>query len=554
MRAPRRGLVLLLGLAAAAVLYGLLGEEDRGRRPNVLIVSLDSVRADHLGFLGHRPLLAPEVPVTPRLDALAAESTVFEEAWSTTSWTLPAHVSLFTGLEEGLHGVEHEGLRIDPRHPLLAERFAEAGYRTAAFVSGDLLRSRFGFARGFDEYHTCMLSWEEVQEAVEDLRRRYEEEGREVDEGTLRAFLARQAHWEITSPRVAAGAEAFLRQQAGREEPFFLFLHFFDAHYDYLPEDKDPHLARLFDPSWEGDFPAENWFLNPRVRDLRRQPYGRRIGDRELAHVEAMYDAEIHWVDAHVGRVLDALRETGQERETWIVVLSDHGDEFFDHGSIGHRSTLYRELTRIGLLVRRPGQEEGLRVRSPVRITDIAPTLLEECGLEPLEPTSGEPLGGLLRGHEDPSRSLLQRVLAPVGGHPPADGYRDRDFSLQRRLQRIGEPGPEILLEPRPEPLLVFDLHEDPEELHPLEPADPRYQEALRRFREAFLQQEELREQLPVSSPEQRRAAPPEADEAARLAALGYAGEGEGGGEGVFAPLPPPNLAPSAGARSGAER
>ncbi len=534
--------VLLAGLLAAAC-----GRSEPPGRYNVILISLDSVRADRTGPYGHVPEFAPDVPVTPTLDRLAADGATFESAWSTTSWTLPSHMALMTGLDDRCHGVEHDDFALDPLRTPVAEVFQEAGYATGGCYSGPYLDPKYGFDRGFDEYRSAMLSPQEFAAMVQQKNQQLLAAGRPpMTERLIQQMRDRVSHWDVTSPRIEAFAADFLERHA--DDRFFLFLHFFDAHYDYHP---DPELARLFDPDYDGPYDGTNWFFDEDVMTwATKPPFERRIPERDLRHVMAMYDAEIHWVDAHVGRILQRVADLGLEDDTLVVVTADHGDEFFDHGSIGHRSTVWPELCRVPLVIRVPGGAAGRRVPEMVSLVDVAPTLLELCGLPPLPEAEGRSLAPFLEPTMEapPSDHVTRHRLyarfdrSHRRNFNVQEGWRNPEFTVIRHLQPLdrlatpeGLPFRAIVDPDHHLPFLVYDRREDPAERHPLPPDDPRYAQAVAAMCADWDAHEARAEALPRSPKELRYAPEKSAEELATLNALGYADQGGSG-----APRTPP--------------
>ncbi|MCH2111892.1 MAG: sulfatase, partial [Planctomycetes bacterium] len=357
----------------------------REPHPHVVIISIDSIVRDRLGYYGHTPQYAPELEVSPHLDSFATQSAVFDNAWSTTSWTLPAHAALLTGLSDRNHGVEADHFALDPLRTTLGEQFKSAGYTTAGFFTGPYLDPKYGFAKGFDIWDSAMMSPEELARHLDDWMERRARAGMpEPSQEEIRGIRDRVSHWDITSPRVNKGAMDFIEEHK-EGDPFLLMLHYFDAHYDYLPDSLEKGLGQRFDPGYVGNMRGENWYFNPAVR-AQEPPFERRISERDLGHILALYDAEIHWVDRHIGAVLKSLKDNGLWENTIVAIVADHGDEFFEHGMLGHRSTLFPELTSIPLLIRIPGQfEDGQRIQGLARIFDVGPTLLDYAGLPPLK-------------------------------------------------------------------------------------------------------------------------------------------------------------------------
>lgn len=533
------GVSLRAGIACCALLLAACGREASGRY-NVVLISIDSLRADRIGPYGHQPEFAPGLAVTPHLDRLAASGITFEDAWSTTSWTLPAHAALMTGLSDRAHGVEHDAFTLDPLHVPLAEAFQADGYVTGGAFSGPYLDPKYGFGRGFDDYASGMLKPDEFAAIVRTENEQRSRAGQPaLRPEEIRMMRDRVSHWDLTSPRINAFALDFLERHA--DQRFFLFLHYFDAHYDYLPELGDAAAARAFDPTYSGDFHGEDWFFDSAQRVMtwpsRERPVGeRRISERDLRHALALYDAEIHWVDRHVGAVLDRIAALGLEEDTIVVVLSDHGDEFFDHGSIAHRSTLYQELCRIPLIVRVPGVQSGQRVPHVARIYDVGPSLLDWCGLPPLPGAQGRPLRAQL-GPEADGRSALSRIYARFNrdvplGHNVREAFRDERYTVVRHLRPLDDLAtPEgIPLAPFADPrsnreVLVFDRVADPRELRPLAASDPRWREAVQAFAAAWEACERETAALSRSPLVARHAESATAEEKATLGALGYANQ-----------------------------
>ncbi|TAH38602.1 MAG: hypothetical protein EYC70_04305 [Planctomycetota bacterium] len=516
----------LLAWPAAALIALLCAACSRSAPPrlNVLLISIDSLRADRLGCYGHRAEYAPEVAVSPNLDALAARGVAFDSAWSTTSWTLPAHMALLTGLPDRLHGVVGDEYVLNPQRRSLAQELRDAGYATAGFYSGPYLAPKYGFGRGFERYESAMTPLEQVPaERLEALRAQL---GPAITPKTLED---RWSHLDVTSPQVNAKAYEFLQQQAGRR-PFFLFLHYFDAHYDYLPDAAEPGLGRKFDPGYTGSMIGENWYFNPQVFNPSAEGDRRQvIGERDLHHVMALYDAEIHWVDRHIGQVLQKLQDLGVADRTLVCVVADHGDEFFEHGAIGHRSTLYEELTRIPLLLYVPGATPpGMRVRPLVRIYDIAPSLLDYACGGSLAESTGASLRPLIEGEREAPRSVQQRIYGKLYGRVNVrDGYRDGRYAVLRQLTVDTDLTDEHSLHLRQRQwedgslrFDVFDKGTDRGEHVRLAPADPRYREALAAACAAHRDTEARARRLPRLHPDPAPPLTPE--EWNNLQQLGY--------------------------------
>jgi arylsulfatase A-like enzyme len=339
---------------ALATLLGGCGEpardaaEEHERPLNVLLISIDSLRADHLGSYGYGR------QTSPALDALAARGVLFENAVSQAPWTLPSHASLFTSQYSPTHQTTDPSRRLPAHLPTLASLLGEAGYSTHAVVGGTFMQAHFGLDSGFQIY-----------------------------DDELARVSHKQSHSEVTSPTTNAKAIEFLDQVEG---PFFLFVHYWDVHYDLIPP---PPYDRRFDPDYAGDLSSEDFMRNPRIRaDMPA---------RDLEHLLALYDGEVAWVDQHVGELLAALEARGLARDTVVVLTADHGDEFFEHGEKGHQHSLYQELLHVPLIVRVPGLP-ARRVSQAAELVDVLPTLLDLLELEPPAGLRGRSLRALLEG------------------------------------------------------------------------------------------------------------------------------------------------------------
>ncbi|HEY8514695.1 MAG TPA: sulfatase [Candidatus Binatia bacterium] len=334
---------VLLGIAGAIGLVGALllvvsSWRRAPRQPNVLLVSIDSLRHDHLGCYGY------ERDTSPTIDTLAREGALFRQAIAPSSWTLPSHVTLLTAKPPEQHGVVRANTRLAAGTPTLARALHDAGYRTAAFVAAPFLRSLYGYADGFEVYDERLAA-----------------------KGNL------DSHRGVTSPTLVEAVNGWIRRwhDESADRPFFVFLHMWDVHYDFDPP---PPYDAMFDPGYRGSVNGRNFELGNQVH--------RDMDPRDLQHVIALYDGEIRYTDEHLGRVLEELRELGVLDDTLVIVTSDHGEEFFEHGQKGHGKALYDETIRIPLVMRYPrGIAAGTVVDEQVRLMDVAPTILGFTGV-----------------------------------------------------------------------------------------------------------------------------------------------------------------------------
>ncbi len=481
---------------------------------DLLLISLDTCRADALTF--------DDPERAPHLTALAERGVVFEQAIAGSSWTLPSHVELVTGLPPILHGVHDDHLAIDPRHRTLGEHLDERGARTVGVWSGWYLAPAYGFDRGFDRYLSALPS---DPDADRDLAAALSRGGSAAQwAGDLRGAASHRA---VTSERVVDLAlEALDEAQEG--EPLALFLHLFDPHHDFVPP---PPFDTRFDPDYAGDLDGRDYWSNPCIVDPRS---GQRVvGERDLEHLRALYAGEIAWCDHQLGRLIDALAIAGRLERTLIVVTSDHGEEFFEHGNRGHRQTLYDESLLVPLLVVPPLPAEGpdrarrgSRVAEQVRLADIAPTVLDYAGGagEASSTLWGQSLRPEIEGAALDSRPAVVCLAMPGATSRWLEAVRTPEGKLVRRIL-LDEDGAPIEVED----VEWFDLRADPGETRNPSAED------LSRVRAAWVAAEALGQDLRrfandlPRSPLSRRTTGVRAVFASELQALGYAGGGGGG-------------------------
>ncbi len=351
--------VVLLGIF---VLPALSRPPAPARGMNVLIISIDTLRRDHLGCYGY------ELVKTPNLNRFAASSTKFENACCSAPWTLPSMASLITGCTPPVCGVD--GLhRLRPGIRTLAEILYAEGYRNEAYITNIFMQPKYGYAAGFDVYLMNGDSrW------LYPLRGTFLSRWTAIGKNALRS--------SFTSPRDDTrfnGDEtvAALRRLGKGKRPFFLWCHFMDPHNPYTPP---PGYV----PEYPGIAPAEAYKLLAELQATGWKAGVWPINESQIPLFEMLYDGEIAYVDEQFGRIIDTLEEEGLDRDTVVFVLNDHGEEFYDHGSYGHGHTLYPELIDMVLFARVPGREFPPSARSRcVSHVEITPTILDVLGIAP---------------------------------------------------------------------------------------------------------------------------------------------------------------------------
>jgi len=324
---------------------------DTSTDVNVLLISIDTVRADHLSCYGY------DRSTSPNLDALAKRGVLYERAYSQAPWTLVSHMSVFTSLLPSYHKVESINQRLSIDIPLMAEMLKEEGWETAAFVNNGQMKQHWGFGRGFD-------LWREFEALTPD--------GRTADEGRAKNITDHAVSWLEK------------RTKSGGTGKFFMFLHYFDAHDPYDPP---APFDGMFKP--KDDIPMLGEETGMIVQRYRMKGAG--LPDpRIVPKLISLYDGEIRYNDYHLGRLFAKLDELDIQKNTLVVVFSDHGEEFKEHGSFLHGGTLYREVLHVPLIISCPGRvPEGARSPQPARLIDILPTILHVCELQPYQNAQG---------------------------------------------------------------------------------------------------------------------------------------------------------------------
>jgi arylsulfatase A-like enzyme len=381
--------------------------------PNIVLVSVDTLRADHLGVYGYSR------PTTPNLDALAGRGVVFDNAVSQAPWTLPAHMTLFTGLYPAEHGLTEFSMRrrdwkrLAADVPLLAELLSQHGYVTAAFTGGGFVSSAFGFGRGFDQY----ASW-----------------GRRLGDwhGRLLRWLERN-----------------------RNVPFFLFVHAYDCHRPYL-------APPPFDTRFTGGAaPVSRQLLRTFCQEAERS--GRLPEAATIAGIVAQYDGAAAHADQLLGELFAALAERGLEERTLVVVLSDHGEEFFEHGNCDHIKSLYDPLVRVPLIVAGPGLPRGRRIAETVELRDVGQLILDFAGIDARMGRGTRFLLGPLReggGVEGPAEAFAETCCK--GYVIDLGAWRHRPW--QSGLRAVRTPSHKLVTDEAGVAEELYDLAGDPGE------------------------------------------------------------------------------------------
>jgi arylsulfatase A-like enzyme len=424
----------------------------------IVLLSLDTLRADHLGFYGYERFTSPV------LDMIAAEGVVFEDASATSPWTLPSHASILTGMFPLSHGTLSMKTGLSPNVATLASHFRTAGYRTAAVVNSTWLKKEtFGLTREFDD-----------NLYVQDVADR-------------------------RAPNNLVTEQAIEWMSEHRDGKLFLFVHYYDVHADYASQ---PFYEQLFVSPYTGfadgtgwqltranfeddylamchdDFDAskcsfgsskEPWVVDSSVEKLH-------FDDEDVRHIIALYDAGIRQLDAEVGRLFTWMRREALLDETLLVITSDHGEEFMEHGRLDHFLPTWQEVLRVPLVLRGPGIPRGMRIPEPVSSIDIAPTLLAIAGVEAPPEMEGLDLGQLIRRGEGVSAFLERSLYGEAAGGLSFDLVAPGAFPVFSSLRR----GPyKLIHESKGDRYALYDLSNDPREQQDLASTQPEVTRAL---------------------------------------------------------------------------
>lgn len=471
------------GLGLAALLLGagcdgdldLCGEGAPERRPSVVVITADTLRADYLGQrIG-------EVALSPTVDAFAAESVAFRSAYAQAPWTKPSVASLLTDLHPHAHGVmNHEGWFSQPddapdanrvgvlpsQIDTLAERFARAGYQSAAFVANEWLAPGYGYEQGFEHYEL-------------------------VPRDRIGAPFARAERW-------------LSRRDPSR--PFLLYLHLMEVHGPY---DAPAPFVEVARGALAGDeaLPLDDEAFASIPEYLRASSWVGQETARDLREWRTRYAAGVVAFDAALAVFLEHARAAGWLEDSVVVLAADHGEEIFDHRGWDHGATLFDELLHVPLLVRLPaGQRGGRSLDALVSLVDVEPTLLDLAGLDPpvRDPDTG------------PGRSLAPALCGAAADLAPAHSFASA-VKQNSSLYSLRTERYKFVLDADTGAGALFDLVADPAERHDV---------AAREHETAAALARELWRHVSAVRGARRPAATAPVDPAmrARLEALGYAG------------------------------
>ncbi|MDP6980762.1 MAG: sulfatase [Myxococcota bacterium] len=412
LRVPRTSALSQIGLEALRIEAPAANEPKTAieRGPyNVLVILLDSLRADHLTPYG------ADARDTPHLAELASQGVVFTRARTNATWTRPSVVSMFSSRYPWQHGVLTPDALLPASLPYLPEMLGAAGYRAVGASGNDMVSALFGLDRGF--------------ESLASLRRspRY----RTSRDPAERAQIV----WD-----------ALLAGPSTGDRPFFAYLHQLDPHSPYRPPTR-------FRRQYLGDRDDSLSQSAERLEDIRHlRMRSEALDPRQVDTFARLYKGEVAFMDAYVGELMQQLEIRGLAKNTLVVFTSDHGEEFYEHQSMGHGHSVYEELLRVPLILRLDGVlPAGLRIDTPVELLDLAPTLLDMLGQPIPEAMQGQSLLPLVASPD----STHPRPQLATSGEPAQHAIQWGKFKLVRRMPATVGENTEFRL---------FDLEADPRE------------------------------------------------------------------------------------------
>lgn len=435
----------------ASTIDPAVASHEGGAPPRlVILVSIDTLRADHLGSYGYERF------TSPMLDLLAAEGTLFEDASSAAPWTLPSHATMLTGLYPLTHQVVALATALDPEVATLPSMLAESGYRTAAVVSSDWLRrERHGVTKDFDDYlYVDTKPWRK-------------------------------------SPNTWITDQAIQWIEAAGDQKLFVMLHYFDVHGDYTSE---PEYESMFVAPYEGPADGTSWqllksSLEPEFIEKCRTDFDKvtctfgeqkgkvigedferiEFGEADIAHLVDLYDAGIRQMDAEFGRFLAYLRKQGLLDDALLIVTSDHGEGFYEHERLDHFLSTHQEVLRVPLIMRGPRVPAGLRIQAPVSLVDLVPTVLELADMPAPPGLEGLSLVPLFEAADEaPYRERPLHGEAPGG--LTYETILPGAFPIIRSIRRDNW---KLVHNSKTDAYSLYDLSVDPLEAHDLAQTKP---------------------------------------------------------------------------------
>lgn len=399
----------MLRIALLLTLITLFGscshKPSFGDKRPVILISIDSLRADFTTPYGHSATFGGDAQTTPFLSKIAREGVMFNNTMAASPWTLPSHMSILTGMHPIEHGIRSRKFSLNPKIDLVSNKYQSSGYATVGFFSAPFLHPVWGFHRGFDVYAPG-ASYLGTVDAAQHLA----ESGKSPEILVMR----HKSHSDSeTGAQIVDRAIKWLEDDYHYTEPFFMFLHFWDPHYDYTAPQ---NYVNMFHPDFNGEVDGSE-LVNFDVE----------LNADQAKHLKALYEAEIRYTDDQLARFFDKLVEWGIENDVIIAIVSDHGDAFLEHEQRGHHLTLYDEVMRVPMMIRAPGLiEPGQKVNGSVSICDLSPTLLDLSNIDSFSKRSGKSMRSLWE-NEDANYQVSMDLLR-LDRMIDLRGYRNGDM------------------------------------------------------------------------------------------------------------------------------
>ncbi|MHC4942406.1 MAG: sulfatase family protein [Planctomycetota bacterium] len=423
-------ILCLLGLSGCS---GSNGPPEPGAPPyeveparyNAILISIDTLRADHLACFGY------DRKTASNLDDFAAKSVIFDRAYSQSPWTTPSHATLFTSLYPSVLNIgdwPNPG-KINPRAYTIAECLRDYGYETAGFLEAGMVAGKFGFAQGFKPYRQ---GFQHIHESVPVC-----------------------LDW--------------IKEK--KDKRFFVFLHTYDVHrYDPPGEFRDEYV-----PEYEGAI-EEGIPLARSLQHLQNHEFLSSLTDRDREKIISIYDEGIRYVDHWIGKFLKSVEEMGLLENTVVIITSDHGEEFWEHNHTGHGYTNFEEMLHVPMIIRHPVVPAGRR-GAMVRLIDVAPTIADMLGAPIRSEWQGRSFFKDLKGAE--SRS--PRYSFAEKGHVNRKSVQDSRWKLIRtyRVKKDDQS---------PFKDRLFDLKNDPDEKNDVAKRHPEEMARLTKLLEAWME------------------------------------------------------------------
>ncbi|WP_433630293.1 sulfatase [Halomicrococcus sp. NG-SE-24] len=385
--------------------------------PNIVLIVMDTARAD---FVDN----SLPAEVTPNIANVAEEGTVFSNSFSSAPWTLPSHASIFTGAYSSKHGAHAGHKRLENDLIRLPEVFEEAGYTTVGMSNNQWISEDFGFDTGFNEFYK---GWQRFQtqsnigglQAGESSHGKWNRIARQMLSGNTLLNLANGLHSKLISNSDNGAKRTTLefKNQLSNgyiETPFFCFINFLEPHLDYQPPKSYAKEFLPADVSFDNamDVPQRPWeFVTNQLS----------MSDKEFDILESLYKAELNYLDKKIGEIVKKLKREGEWDNTIFTIIGDHGENIGDHGLMDHQYCLYDTLIHVPTIVSGGSFDNGETIDPLVQLVDIAPTLVEEAGIE--APKFDSQCQGIPMQSNSEREYIISEYMAP---QPSVDAIESR--------------------------------------------------------------------------------------------------------------------------------